>query len=373
MVNLMVRRAGILLCGGGTGGHVLPGLALARALQAQGLGPVRWIGDPERLEARLVPAAGIPLLPVGLPRPRPRDPRWLLAALRAAVATLHELLCRPPQVVVALGGYAALLPGLAAALLRRPLVVMEQNARPGRTNRLLARRAVAVVTQFTETARGLPRGRVQLLGNPVRPLCARERGRGERVRLLVMGGSLAARSINDLMLAAAPLLARIDGLALVHLAGAEDAERCRCAYAAAGLPAEVLDWVDDMASLYARVDLTLCRAGATTVAECCVAGLGALYLPLPWAAEDHQRANARAVARQGGAVLLDQTWLRPEGLARLLRRLLARRDEIAALGHAARRLARPEAAWQVARLVAVLARPPSRSGAASSAVTKEQS
>ncbi len=172
----MPKAAGILFCGGGTGGHVLPGLAVAGALRASGEHQLRWIGDPQRVEARLVPAAGIPLLPWGLSRPRLRDPRWLVAALGQAFRCYNELRLHPPQVVVALGGYAALLPGLLAPLLRRPLVVMEQNARAGRTNRLLARFAALVVTQFPEASRTLPARKVSQVGNPVRAISHLPRG-----------------------------------------------------------------------------------------------------------------------------------------------------------------------------------------------------
>ncbi|MFW5752686.1 MAG: UDP-N-acetylglucosamine--N-acetylmuramyl-(pentapeptide) pyrophosphoryl-undecaprenol N-acetylglucosamine transferase [Planctomycetota bacterium] len=352
----MSAAAGILFCGGGTGGHVFPGLAVAAACRARGEHDLRWVGDPARLEARLVPQAGISLLPFGLSRPRPRDPRWLVRSLLQLGACWRELRRRPPRVVVALGGYAALIPGLLAPLLRRPLVVLEQNARAGRTNRLLARRANAVVTQFAEAARDLPRSRVHCLGNPIRPLRPQVRGRGPVLRVLVMGGSLAARSLNDLLLAAAPGLASVPDLELVHLAGEADRPRMVAAYGAAGLPVEVLGFCEDMPALYSRVDLVLGRAGATTVAECCAAGLGALYVPLPWAAEDHQTANARAVARHGGAVVLRQADLRPAGLVRLLRRLATRRDEVARLGRGAQRLGRPGAAQAVAALLAGVSR-----------------
>jgi len=345
----MVKAEGVLLCGGGTGGHVFPGLAVAAALRARRVQGLRWIGDPERLEARLVPAADIPLLPCGLSRPRPRNPRWLLQAAQRAWACWRELQRRPPRVVIALGGYAALIPGLLAPLLRRPLVVLEQNALPGRTNRLLARFARVVVTQFPEAARRLPAARVRELGNPVRAFAACERGTAARLRLLVMGGSLAATTLNDLLIAAAPLLDGLE-LSIVHLAGEVDRERVAAAYAQAGIDAEVLAFCDDMPALYARVDLALCRAGATTVAELCCAGIGALYVPLPWAAEDHQTANARAVARVGGAVVLPQSRLTAPGLARLLARLVTDRAAVAWLGTRARSLARPQAAADVARL-----------------------
>lgn len=362
----MPRAEGVLFCGGGTGGHVLPGLAVASSLRDAGERHLRWIGDPDRLEAKLVPKAGIDLLPLGLRRPRPQDPRWILHALRTVSACLRELLRRPPRVVVALGGYAALVPGILAPILRRPLVVMEQNAHAGRTNRLLARGAVAVVTQFPEAAATLPAHRVHLLGNPVRAIAAQIRGTAPRLRVLVMGGSLAARSVNDLALATAPTLAGRGDVHVIHLAGADDAERCRQAWqsagvrpveagddaqAAAGATVEVHGFVEDMPALYRRVDLCVGRSGATTVAECCVGGIGALYIPLPWAAEDHQTANAQAVVRVGGAEILPQHEADGPRLAIRIAHYAGDRRAVAALGQGARSLARPRAAAQVAALV----------------------
>jgi len=348
---------GILFCGGGTGGHVLPGLSVAAALRARGRTGLRWIGDPQRIEAKLVPNAGITLLPYGLSRPRPTSPRWIIAALGQAWACFRELSHRPPRVVVALGGYAALLPGLLAPLTRRPLIVLEQNARPGRTNRLLARFADAVVTQFPEAAAELPVGRVRLLGNPVRVIRPAARGHEPRLRLLVVGGSLAAKSLNDLVLGAAARLATRADLHLVHIAGEDDRERVAAAYASAGFggpgaaTCEVFGFVADMPALYDRIDLALSRAGATTVAELCAGGIGALYVPLPWAAEDHQTANARAVERIGGARVLPQATTRGDDLASAVEGLLADRGAVAAMGAHARALARPHAAAHVADLV----------------------
>ncbi len=346
-----MKAGGILFCGGGTGGHVLPGLAVAKALQQRGISGVRWIGDPERIEAKLVPAAGIPLLPLGLTRPRLADPRWLWRSLRQAWAVHRELLANPPSAVVALGGYASLLPGLLAPLHRRPLIVMEQNARAGRTNQLLAKFADAVVTQFAGAAQALPPAKVRLLGNPVRAITARPRGTSPALRVLVVGGSLAAKSLNDLVVMAAADLARIPGLELVHLAGDEDQGRVSNIYAEVGIRAEVHGFYQDMPSLYDRIDIAVTRAGATTVAELCCAGIGALYIPLPWAADDHQTANAQAVADVGGAVLLPQATTRAGDIATLIAALAADRARVARLGVQARSLARPDAAERVADLV----------------------
>ncbi len=348
---------GVLFCGGGTGGHVLPGLAVAEALRRKGVSDLRWIGDPERIEARLVPGAGIPLLPLGLSRPRLTSPRWIARSAAMALRVQVELLRRPPAAVVALGGYASLLPALFAPAHRIPLVVMEQNAHAGRTNRLTARHAAAVITQFPEAAQHLPASRVRMFGNPVRAIAPRERGLGQDLTVLVVGGSLAAKSLNDLLVAAAPALVAIPGLRLIHLAGDEDRERVAGAYADAGLQAEVHGFVSDMPALYERVDLAVTRAGATTVAELCAGGIGALYIPLPWAAEDHQTANAMSIAHAGGALVLPQATTGPADLAAALARLASDRPAVRSLGERARTLARPHAADDVADLVLRLMRP----------------
>ena len=346
-----MKSDGILFCGGGTGGHVLPGLAVAKALQARGITNLRWIGDPERIEAKLVPGAGIPLLPLGLTRPRLADPRWLWRSFKQLLAVHRELKANPPRAVVALGGYASLLPGLLAPLHRRPLIVMEQNARAGRTNQLLAKFADAVVTQFPEAAEKLPPTKVHQLGNPVRTITARVRGTTPALRVLVVGGSLAAKSLNDLVVMAAADLARIPNLEIVHLAGEQDQGRVANVYAEVGIRAEVHGFYQDMPALYERIDLAVTRAGATTVAELCCAGIGALYIPLPWAADDHQTANAKAVADIGGAVLLPQATTRPGDIAALLATFADNRERVAALGQQAHSLARPDAAERVADLV----------------------
>jgi UDP-N-acetylglucosamine--N-acetylmuramyl-(pentapeptide) pyrophosphoryl-undecaprenol N-acetylglucosamine transferase len=350
----MPRAEGVLFCGGGTGGHVLPGIAVAARLRAHGERSLRWIGDPERLEAKLVPAVGIPLLPFGLSRPRPRDWRWLARSAAIAWRCLRELMARPPRVVVALGGYAALLPGLLAPLMRRPLVVMEQNARPGRTNRLLARFARAVVTQFEEANATLPPGRAVLLGNPVREIEPLPRGGAPEMRVLVVGGSLAARSLNQVLRSAARLLAAIPELEVVHISGEEERRSLAEAYLRAGVHAEVHSFVDDMPALYRRIDLAVSRAGATTVAELCAAGIGAIYVPLPWAAEDHQTANAQAVARQGGALVMSQDQIDGQRLALMLADLQSDRARVAAMGARARAMAKPDAAEHVAALLSCL-------------------
>jgi UDP-N-acetylglucosamine--N-acetylmuramyl-(pentapeptide) pyrophosphoryl-undecaprenol N-acetylglucosamine transferase len=197
-----------------------------------------------------------------------------------------------------------------------------------------------------------------MLGNPVRAIPARPRGTDPVLTVLVVGGSLAAKTLNDLVVAAAPLLATIPGLQLIHVAGDEDRARVSEAHRAAGVVAEVHGFCRDMPALYARCDLAVTRAGATTVAELCAAGIGALYIPLPWAADDHQTANARGVANAGGALVLPQATTSPQALARAVAGLAADRARVGSLGAAATTLARPHAADDVADLVLSLVKNP---------------
>jgi UDP-N-acetylglucosamine--N-acetylmuramyl-(pentapeptide) pyrophosphoryl-undecaprenol N-acetylglucosamine transferase len=194
------------------------------------------------------------------------------------------------------------------------------------------------------------------MGNPVRAIERLPRGRQTSFTVLVVGGSLAAKSLNDLVALGAKQLRSIAGLKLIHIAGEQDRGRIASIYADAGLDAEVLGFVDDMPALYRRVDLAVTRAGATTVAELCAGGIAAIYIPLPWAADDHQTANARAVADAGGALLMVQATTRPEDVVAQIARLAADRSETARLGEAAAHLARPHAADQAARLVLALGR-----------------
>ena len=349
------RGVRVMIAAGGTGGHVFPALAVAEALAARGA-RVDWVGTARGLEARLVPEAGLPLhtLPVRALRGRGAA-AWLAAPfalarpLAAALALVRRL---RPQVVLGMGGYAAGPAGLAAWLMRRPLVVHEQNAVPGLTNRLLAPLARRVLAGFPDA---FPPGpRVEVTGNPVRaaiaalpPPEARWAARSGPPRLLVLGGSQGARALNEALPAALARLGPGERPEVRHQAGARAVEAVRAAYAHAGVAAEVTAFVEDMAEAYGWADLVVARAGALTVAELAAAGLGALLVPYPHAVDDHQRANARWLERAGAAEVVREP-LDPERLAGRLRALLADRAGLLARAQAARRLARPDAAARVA-------------------------
>ncbi|GIX31124.1 MAG: UDP-N-acetylglucosamine--N-acetylmuramyl-(pentapeptide) pyrophosphoryl-undecaprenol N-acetylglucosamine transferase [Porticoccaceae bacterium] len=349
----MVRGSAVILAGG-TGGHVFPALALAEALARQGVA-VDWVGTAQGIEARLVPAAGYPLHTldaaglrgVGFAR-RMRAAWGLTRALGQALRLLRRL---RPGLAVGFGGYAAAPGGLAAKLLGIPLVIHEQNAVAGTTNRLLARFARRVATAFPGV---LPRG--ELVGNPVRPAIAalpppEVRGVGSRrpLRLLVLGGSQGAATLNRLLPEALALCRGVT-FAVRHQCGVRHLEATRAAYRAAGVEAEVVPFVEEMAEALGWADLAVARAGALTVAELAAAGLGALLVPFPAAIDDHQTANARWLVEAGAARLLPERELTAAGLAAELGGLAAEPARLAAMAAAARARALSDAAERLAAI-----------------------
>jgi UDP-N-acetylglucosamine--N-acetylmuramyl-(pentapeptide) pyrophosphoryl-undecaprenol N-acetylglucosamine transferase len=353
-------RTGPLLAvvGGGTGGHVYPGVAVAQAwLLASSGARVVYIGSPTGFEAKAAPAAGLPFEPVSARRlknasglERLRTLLGLPAAVWRGAALLRRL---RPDVVLGVGGYVSGPVMLAAALGRRPRAIAEQNARPGLTNRLLARLVPRVYAAFPEVAEVLPRSKVRLLGNPVRqafleaaaadPLSGARPP--DRTRVLVLGGSQGARALNERMPPAfSALRARYPGLEVWHQTGRGKEEPVRAAYAHLGLPARVDAFVDDVPGALCWADLVVARAGATTVAELAVVGRPSLLVPFPHAADDHQAANAQSLVAAGAAVMAREETLDHTTLVARLATLL---DEPAALAQMARRardVARPDAA-----------------------------
>jgi UDP-N-acetylglucosamine--N-acetylmuramyl-(pentapeptide) pyrophosphoryl-undecaprenol N-acetylglucosamine transferase len=318
------------------------------------------MGGRRGLETRLVPQAGFELL--ALPA-RPLVGRGVaerllaLPANAAACASAWAALGRlRASLVVSVGGYASVPAVIAAAARRIPLALVEPNAVPGRANRAAARLARACFAGFDETARALAastRRPVVVTGIPLRrALVAAFDGAGERrvpappYRLLVFGGSQGARQINDAMIELAPRLERRE-LEIFHQTGEADRERVSAAYAGAGLRAEVVAFEPEMPRRYRWADLALCRSGALTVAELAMAGLPALLVPFPHAADDHQRANARALASAGAARVLESRPLVAAELARALHEAFEKPAELAGMGRAAARIARPDAAERI--------------------------
>lgn len=356
----MSRALHILMMAGGTGGHVYPALALARELQGRGHS-VEWVGTRHGMESRVVPQAGIVLHYLAVRGVRGKNllqtAQGLLRLVFACFQALALVARRGPDCVVGMGGYAAGPAGLAAWLLRRPLLIHEQNAVAGTTNRLLAPLARCVAAGFPG-AFG-ERANVRELGNPVRgELLQAARDSvwnfdGARpLRLLVLGGSLGARAINVVVPAAIERLRAEGGCELLevwHQSGADHIDTVKAAYGAqAGDSVRIAPFIDDMAAAYAWADLVLCRAGALTVAELAVMGRPALLVPLPHAIDNHQYWNARSLTDRGAGVLLEQKHLDAATLANAVRELIDAPQRLAAMAAAAREAARPDATARVA-------------------------
>ncbi len=342
----------VLIMAGGTGGHVYPGLAVAARLQAHGT-PVVWLGTRTGLEARLVVQAGIPIEHIEVSGLRGRGVvGWLLAPLtllRAVWQAVRIIRRVRPAAVLGMGGFASGPGGVAAWLLRRPLLIHEQNAVAGLTNRWLARLADRVYQAFPQT---LPGG--ETVGNPVREAITALPPPGERLvgsgplRLLVVGGSLGAVALNEAVPAALAQLPAEQRPHVVHQAGRGKQAACAERYRTLGVEAQVVEFIETMPAAYAEADLVVCRAGALTVSELAAAGLAAVLVPYPHAVDDHQRHNARWLVEAGGAELLLQTEL-ADGLVGVLQRLLTGgREGLRAMAERARAVAVTDAAEQVA-------------------------
>jgi UDP-N-acetylglucosamine--N-acetylmuramyl-(pentapeptide) pyrophosphoryl-undecaprenol N-acetylglucosamine transferase len=352
----------VVFAGGGTGGHLFPALAVADELRRRSprLG-IEFVGGRRGLETRLVPRAGYPLrtLPLSGLKGVGLSAR-AVAAAEAAIAVLRctaSFVARRPALVVGMGGYASGPAALAAWLLRVPMMLMEQNHFPGATNRWLASRADAVCVP-SEAARARLGGIGIVTGNPVRPEFAAigPPPGGSRLALLAFGGSRGARSINHAMREALPALAAMTPPpAIVHQTGPEAHAEMVAAYAAhPSLGADVQPFLDDMPRRISEADLVVSRAGATTLAELAAAGRPAILVPLPHAADDHQRLNAEAVRNAGAAVVIADAGLDGATLATAIAHLAGDPGERARMGTAARGLARPDAAARIAEIAEAL-------------------
>src|SRR5262245_35430555 len=347
----------ILIAAGGTGGHLFPGLAVADELKRRDSAlRVVFAGTPRGLETRLVPRAGyelelLPVLPLNAVGPW-RMARGLGALPGALVRALALVRRLRPAAVLGVGGYAGGPVCLAAALCGVRTVILEPNARPGFTNRVL-RPLVSQAACAYEEARRAFGARGVLTGNPVRGGFASLPRKDHRppLTLLAFGGSQGSRVLNEALLAALPLLPGPDELRIVHQTG--DAMRAAVAagYAAAGRPAEVAAFLDDMEARFSSADLVLSRSGATTCAELTAAGKAALLVPFARAADDHQRLNARALAAAGAAQMLEERELSGARLAQAVTELVAHPERLAAMEDAARGLGRADAAARVADLL----------------------
>ncbi|ORJ62467.1 undecaprenyldiphospho-muramoylpentapeptide beta-N-acetylglucosaminyltransferase [Geothermobacter hydrogeniphilus] len=341
----------MLLAGGGTGGHLFPAVAIAQQLlRTDPDAETLFVGTERGIEARVLPQLGLALKTIDIAGFVGRSlaaklalaPK-LLRSLRQSLKIIDQF---RPDVVVGVGGYASGPVLLAAKRRGCPILIHEQNAAPGLTNRLLGRLAGRICLTFDESA-AFFRGNTVLTGNPVRSTMADCPPLPESPpTLLVFGGSRGARAINQAMVGALPHLESWRGrLKIIHQTGDEDLETVQGAYREAGWKdAEIRAFIDDMADVYARSQLVVCRAGATTIAELTACGRPAVLIPYPHAAGDHQNANARSLAKKGAALLLPQTQLDGKRLATLVADLLDDRRRLLEMAGAARSLGRPEAA-----------------------------
>ncbi len=346
----------ILIAAGGTGGHVFPALVVAEHLQAAGH-EIRWLGTPDSFESRLLPEHGFALETIPTRRLRGQGVWATLKApfvlIQAVWQARRRLRRWQPQVVLGMGGFAAGPGGIAALWLRIPLVIHEQNAVAGLTNRILARFAKHTLSAFADAfpARRNP----AVVGNPVRDTLYQCPPAAERqtqhtsdtpLRLLVLGGSLGAQALNQTV---PPALARLTRpVQVLHQAGRDKTEQTRAVYQAHQLSADVVPFISDMAAAYAAADLTICRSGALTVAELAAVGCAAILIPYPHAVDDHQTRNAAVLVQAGAAILITQKDLTPYALAIQLKQLSADPDRRQQMAAQARTLARPQAAAQIA-------------------------
>jgi len=340
--------ARVLIMAGGTGGHVFPALAVADELRLQHC-EVFWMGTENGIEARLVPAAGYPLTFIHVKGLRGNGLMgWILAPfklLKAVYEALKAINTLKPDVVLGMGGFASGPGGLAAWLLRTPVVIHEQNAIPGLTNRLLAKLAKHVLEGFTQsfdTAQG-----AVWVGNPVRASIeaiatpdSRFANRTGPIRLLVLGGSLGAKALNNVVPQAMALFYEPNLFEIKHQCGERHLNDCLRNYKNANIKAEVSAFIDDMTSAYAWADLVICRAGALTIAELAASGVGALLVPYPYAVDDHQTHNALVLMTSGAAQLIPEDTLTAELLLKELSVFIDDREQLLKMANAARNQAK---------------------------------
>jgi len=348
----------ILIMAGGTGGHIFPALAVAHQLRDAGWRVV-WLGNPEGMEARLVPQHGFEMVWVKFSALRGKGilrklllPLNLLRGFWQGLQAIRQV---KPDVVLGMGGYITFPGGMMAALTGVPLVLHEQNSVAGLANRVLAGVADRIATGFPEVFK-----KGAWLGNPVRPEIAaiappaeRMAGRNDALRVLVIGGSLGAAALNEIIPQGMARLTAEELPQIVHQAGEKHLDALKANYAAAGVPAHCVAFIDDMAGAYEWADLVICRAGALTVAELAAAGVASILVPYPHAVDDHQTGNARFLVNVGGAFLLPQTDMTPDSIA-LIRNYS--RGQLQEMAEKARSLAKPDATADVAALCGEIAK-----------------
>ncbi len=312
-----------LIMAGGTGGHIFPGLAVAEALREKGWS-VHWLGGPNSMESRLIPPLGFTFEKIDFAGVRGKGlltlallPLRLLKAFWQSIGVVRRV---KPDVVVGLGGYITFPAGLMAVFLGKPLILHEQNSVAGMANRVLASVADLVLTTFPGV---FPKG--EWIGNPLRkeflqqePPEQRFSNRSGSLKLLIIGGSLGAKALNDTIPLALAMIPEAQRPRVIHQGGEKQIEQLRANYAAAGVQAELTPFIANTAMAIAEADLVICRAGASTVAEIAAVGAPAVLVPFPFAVDDHQTTNAKFLSDRDAAILLPQAQLTPEAIAHLL-------------------------------------------------------
>jgi UDP-N-acetylglucosamine--N-acetylmuramyl-(pentapeptide) pyrophosphoryl-undecaprenol N-acetylglucosamine transferase len=363
-LNIYMR---VLIAGGGTGGHVIPALAVARELKAGHGADILFVGTARGMENRLVPQAGFPLelVEVGALKNVSLATRLrTLFDLPRAILQARKIIRRfRPDVVIGVGGYASG-PGMAAAILGRiPTLAFEPNLVPGFANKIVGRWVSAAAVHFEPTRQYFRNARV--VGVPVRPefFTVASQRQNHPPTLLVFGGSQGAAAINRVVPMAIPeVQRRLPELRVIHQTGDRDYNDVQAAYSRAATSAEVSAFIDNMPQAFARADLLVCRSGASTVAEITAAGKPAIFVPFPRAADDHQRRNAEVLAEAGAAALIPESELTPEKLAQTVIELLSDPVKLQAMGEKARTLAHKDAAGEMAEMVFKLASNPPQGG-----------
>ncbi len=353
----MIDKRPVLIMAGGTGGHVFPALAVADELRLRGI-PVVWLGTKAGIESRLVPQAGYPVEWMSITGLRGKNAKTLLLAparlLLACWQALSVLLRRKPCVVLGMGGFVSGPGGLMAWLLRKPLLVHEQNAIPGLTNKILARLATVVLQAFPGVFK-----QAITTGNPVRQsICAIEKPENRVIRsqarektglrLLVIGGSLGAVKLNEVIPQALAKIETGQRPEVIHQTGLKNIELAKALYIDAGVEAKVEAFIDDMPSAYQWADLVICRSGAMTVFELAAAGIASILIPYPHAVDDHQTFNAYYLERAGAAIIKQQRELTVDWLVEVINDFSANRKKLLEMAVAARQLALPDSAKDIA-------------------------
>lgn len=351
--NIMPTK--IFIAGGGTGGHLCPGVAVAEVLRAKGC-EVVFVNRGNQLERRVLTHAGFPFKTLWIEGVKGRGLKNKLAAMfKLPVAGLQALwlvLRHRPKVVLGLGSYSAGPVVIAAWLLRRPVALMEQNAVAGFTNRQCGRFAQKIFISFNDSARFFDANKCVLSGNPVRANffagVKEPVERGDKFTVLILGGSQGAHAVNELVAQSLQYLNDRESIRYIHQSGAYDVETMKEAYARYGVEATVRDFFDDVASVYLAADFVICRAGATSIAELTALGKAAYFIPFPQAADNHQEKNAQVMVAAGAALMGRESELSGSDLAKVVNKMRLPQNPLAAMQRASKALGRPQAAQDVA-------------------------